>query len=1068
MTEFIKNFDSRMENNNFEIWFEEKLYDLYVLDEVHNKYWLIQKFFEYIKCDLDIKYYVLLFIKFLWEKSKFDNNDTVNSLKSIIQNYFENGIWEYYFIEDSLETLTCISGNDSKFFKEVFQKYLDKIWKSIRLLAVFLKIFSILKINNYCFDVIVLILKNEEKSYYKFDVWKYLNELDNKEFRKYTLKLFKIFTLKNEKEHLIDLGKYVWLINFPVKSWKYLEYEFDNKKIIDRLLLKIKVILTSNNDLKIIKNFLFSDLDIISFRYQNIAKNYFDIKLFLILQEKDSDTLYQYLKQSNLSNVSFSNSEFIYDQLDTKNIWKILELYKQNVNFFFRIYLLIKEKNNKLLNIIKKNKKFYDNLILIEKQSLEEQEKRNLEEKKRWEEWKKWILYMAEINDWYYPKLLQDYYNMTNDSDDFNKFSNTEKQKLKKNVKKQALWCLNSINMTDYADERMKNIVTFEKKWEWSYSITPFIHYLYRILSISKKLKFDISEYYKEFVLLYPLVFWDESQKLFLDFLNWKIKSEDVDYILKAYSEDLHENAIWLKFYNPNWLCKFYEKFKRYFLPKQKEKLKNILLDFIETEKIRYKDEFIEKYAELVNKEEFIDIYHEPTINYFKSIISNEIPVSENDKIEFDKQLKINELLITNFKDIDAVLWRIKQIKEWIVKFNNPYALKNWEYVWRVHAISSLENELEFMWNDNRSFYHFVIIKNTVDIRDEMLELLELWLKLDQEIKLWNKESDYKSYSNYLINVFYYYVKNLDRKKKYYGQTLKLINKFPENNLNISLLRKYFWLGLNDGIIFDYNGNCFKYMKKILFLENQNKNYKYNNILLKEENNKLKSTLWLVNPKCIVFVEWLTDKIILETAYSKIYWDNNDFIIRSTWGARELWELMKYLCDDKSEFKDILIIWIFDFDNEWFHCFNKVNNTENNIIKDLRYHKFSWLIKQSNKQDNKCFLMTLPVPRNRPDLAWNLLWNLSMITIEGLFSKKVLNKFFNYEDTNVRWNINNWHEVFFKWNEVLYVPDNDCRAKNDEKKKFSKFVSILSRKSFSEFFPLFEQIKKIIKFYSSQ
>lgn len=1053
MAEFIEKFNNRIKNRNFEIWFEEKLYDFYILDEIQNKYWLIQKFFEYIKSDLDIKYYILVFIKFLWEKNNFDNNDVVNCLEYIIQNYFENAKWEFNFIIYSLETLVCIWKNDSKFFKEIFKKYLDKIWKNIRLLAVFLEVFSVLKINDYCFDVIVLILKNSEKSFYKFDVWEYFDKLDDKKFRKYILKLFKIFTPKNEKEYLTDLGRYVWLINFSNKSSKYLEYELDNKKIIDEFLLKIKIILTSDNDLRIIKNFLFSDFDIISFRYQDIAKNYFDMNLFLILQEKDIDTLYQYLKQSNLSNVSFSNPEFIFNQLNSENIWKIIELYSQNVNFFFRIYLLIKEKNKKLLSILKKNKNFYNNLILIEKQSLEEQKKWNLEEEKRWNEWKKWILYMTDIDNWYYPKLLQDYYNMINDGDEINRFSNIEKQKLKKNVKKQALWCLNSININDYIDERIKNIVTFEVKWEWSYSITPFVSYLYRILNISKNLKFDVSKYYKEFILVFPLVFWDESQNFFLDFLKLKnLTQEDVDYILKAYNEDLHENAHELRFFNPSWLCKFYKKFKSSFSAKQIDKLKNILLEFIKSDKIRYKDDFIELYSELVYKEEFINIYHEPSINYFKSIISNEIPVSEEDKIEFSKQLKINELLITKFKDKNAVLWRIKQIREWVVKFNNPYVLKNWEFVWIVHAISSLENELEFILDDGRKFYHFVTIKNTVNIKDEMLGLLELWLGIDWEIKLWNRESDFKSYSNYLINIFYQYVKNLSRKKRYYNQTMKIIGKYEDNNLNISLLIKYFWLNINDNILFKHDEYCYKYKKKIIFLENQNKNYILENIRLKDDNYKLKYTLWLADPKCIIFVEWLTDKTIIETAYNKIYWDNNDFIIRSAWWARELSELMKGLCCDKTEFKSIITIGLFDFDSEWYLEFNRL--WESFHIEKKEW--FTWLFKKNT--NNKKYSMTLPIPWDKKDLASTYIGRKSMLSIENLFHSQVFETFFSANtDLSVKWEKDKWISFHLIWNDKI-------RSTEDQGQKiqFSKFISTLNRDDFIEFEPLFNLIKDII------
>ena len=44
------------------------------------------------------------------------------------------------------------------------------------------------------------------------------------------------------------------------------------------------------------------------------------------------------------------------------------------------------------------------------------------------------------------------------------------------------------------------------------------------------------------YVITYPILFWDKSTEDFLNFLNWKINEDDIDYILKIYSEDVYEN----------------------------------------------------------------------------------------------------------------------------------------------------------------------------------------------------------------------------------------------------------------------------------------------------------------------------------------------------------------------------------------------------------------------------------------------------------------------------------------------------------------------------------------------
>ena len=43
MTKFIEEFDRRISVKDFDVWFEDKLYESYLFDEMQNKHWLIQK-----------------------------------------------------------------------------------------------------------------------------------------------------------------------------------------------------------------------------------------------------------------------------------------------------------------------------------------------------------------------------------------------------------------------------------------------------------------------------------------------------------------------------------------------------------------------------------------------------------------------------------------------------------------------------------------------------------------------------------------------------------------------------------------------------------------------------------------------------------------------------------------------------------------------------------------------------------------------------------------------------------------------------------------------------------------
>lgn len=1063
MTKFIEEFDRRISVKDFDVWFEDKLYESYLFDEMQNKHWLIQKFFEYNKKEWDIKYYILVFIKFLWEKDRFFDEDVVELLKDYINQYLAKKVWDFDFFTMSLRTLYRINTKDICFFMKIFDLTIDSIWPNSYILSIFLRIFINSKLSDCFFKCAVLMLKSERRSFYEFEIWKYLIDLSEIEFKKYFIELLKLFTEAREKEQLIDLGRYVWLVNFVEKKWKYLEYELENKKIIDNLLKRIRNISFSKLEIKTIEKFLFSEINFISNKYQDVEKSYFNKNLFSILNKKDVDLLYNCIKQSDLSSFSFSNPEFICNNLGKNNIWKCIGLYKDYPNYFFRIYQLIKyNKRKDLISILKENKKFYDSLIAIEKQSKKEQQKWQKEELNKKNERKKWILELTKIKDekTFSPRLLQFYYNSMEHEDDFNVFTVTERKKLDKYTQKHAMICLNSAQIEGYNDEKIKNIVIYEETWEQSHSIGRYVHYLYRILNISEYLNFDISDFYKSFVLIYPLIFWDEAQNRLLAFYEWKIKKSDIDYILRAYSEDLHENAIWLKFYNPNWLCKFYEKFKKYFLPKQKEKIKNILLDFIESEKIRYKDEFIETYAETVNKESFIKIYNEPTINYFKSILSNEIPIPEDKKIDLDKQLKINELLITKFHDKNAMLWRIEQIKKWVVKFKNPNTLQPWQFIGVVHAVSALEDELEF-WHDNeRSFCHVIEIKSPINIKEKMLELFELWLKLQQDIKRWDIDSDYKSYSSYLIRVFYWYVNNLESKKRYYYKVIKLLDKYPNNDLNISILNKYFWIDTNSHTesLNKSKMSIYNQISKINILKDKESLLKKNIAYLEDEEQKAKSRINAF--KNIVIVEWETDKIILENAREKLYpWKYHNFIITYAKGCKILAPLLNDIAEWRQNWflkwnltNINKIIWIFDFDNEWYLAYNSMLwdyfKENNHYTEELGLSKIY----------NNISAIIIPIPSDKHCFANKKLGNHSMVEIENLFGNEVFDKYISSRWINLNtWNKFKLHE--FPGNTALYQIWND----KNNKENFAKFTAELNAKDFQNFEPLFDQIKNIIK-----
>ena len=1030
MTDFIDEFQNNLDLNDFDRWFEDKLYKLYLKQEGQNKHRIISKYFEFWDREENKKYFLLSFLKFLWKKKKFYDEDLVNWLKKQIHNYLNINTWLFDCFIISLDILFLIYDN-KKYFKNLFNDYRNKISWNARILMTFCDNFLSMEEINYYFECIILILKTESRIFYEFEIRQRFLSLHNLEFKKYFIKLINSFSKNEDKEYLKHYGEYRWLVS----KW----YSEQDIKIIDSFINRIAKVFNKKEKTKI-KKFLFWDLNFMSQNFLNIESNYFDNELFSVLSKEDENILFDFLKLADLRILSWHNAQFIGNNLTTKNVQKCINLYKEDPHNFFYAYLFLKSKHKtRILKIIKDNA-IFSSLAEIEKKQKENRKKWEIEEKNRTKEWKKWLLNLTRTDDWFYANFLQDYYNLINNKENYEKFSIKEKGKLDVAAKSQSISCLKYLGINNYSDEKIKKILTFKENWEWSYSTSRYVHYLYWVLHISQFLDFDISTYYKSFIITYPILFWDKSTEDFLNFLNWKINEDDIDYILKIYSEDVYENAIWVRYYNYNSVCKFYEKFNKLFSSSQKSKLKSILLDFIKSDKVKYKDTVLNLYAKLTKQKEFKKIYKQPKINYFKSVISNEKPISEEWKEEFKKQAKINELLISNFHDENALLRRINQLKKWKIWFIDN-SLKDGEIVWQMHFVSSIENELEFRHEEEN--FAYVITNNSLinkkEIKENMLKIFELWLEIQQKIKDGKEKKDYKSYSNYLINIFYKYVDNLKNKKRYYKNAMNLLQKYPGSELNISTLNKHFWIYWLSSI---EKNPCAKLQNKINNLIYKTEKLINDNVKLKQEKINLQNYIWIANPKCIIFVEWITDKYILDKAYSVLYWNNDDFVIRVWWWARQIEQLIK---NDNENFTQ-KIIGIVDYDNEWFLIFEnmkkerKIEETPLFIVKNQSYKNY--------------YMLSLPIPTIRSWLAWPNLGRKSMITIESMFHEKVFFDFFNQNPKKD----SNWKTISFAWNEKLFCTDN-----GEEKKLFANFINTLNnKKDFYEFKPLFETINDII------
>lgn len=1018
MTLFIKKFEKLLKSNDFEIWYEKELFQLYKENEQENNWWLKMKYYEMLR-NMDNNLWDLLhFIKYIWKNNWFTDNDLIKSFKNEILNSDKIYTKNFY-----LSCLYSINIHDNSYYEELYDKIIDTNKFNIDTAEIFLWIF----IDNHNFERFIscsiFIIYNRKTSLDDDRIWKYLSESKNIKFKKWILKIFDYFT-KNKKnpENFYD---YKWIIDFDSRneSEDYWFYR-DKKDIIDKLLSRIEWTIFNKKEQRIILDFLFSELNIYVGHYSDIEKNYFYKKIFTALCSKDNSIIIDFLKAVNLKHLTYSsNIKFICNFLNEDNISKCMNIYKNSDSKdFYNIYYYLKELDKKnVITCIKKDKLLFKILLDIEKEKNKNKEKWENENKIR-EQKRKDDLFMR-LNLLYDFKFLQDYEHYLRDKTILTSITTEEEKLLNEAAKRQSLNYLKRINIKNYSDKKIKELIHFEKKSENSYTVSQTDQLLYLIFRLSRSLGFNISCYYKLFVLCIPFFHWNLLRNEIFPFIKDKINKQDINFLLKLFSTDLNENTKWLRFYNTDsfaFLCNMLVK-SQSLSRSQLKKIKSITIDFIESENIQYKWQLIELLSQIIKrKSDFKKYYQEPNINYFKSIISNEVPISEEDKNEFEKQFKFNEALIIKYNDYDALIRRINQLKDGVVKCEDSF--KDFDESWNIvlwRWITKLEEELRFSSGSYLNLSYLVKECKSEKIKNQMLNLFEIWLEISEK-------EQFRLYAQYLVNIFSKYIMNIKENRSYNLKIINLIERYPNNTLYLHDIKKFCYIDDTQ-------------------LNNTNTSIYDNEIILKYKNklNILYQLLDIKECKWIVFCEWWTDKTILETARSKLYpWVKKSFFIQPSWWARTI----KVCINSWFTWYNI---WLFDFDNEWIYQFE---NFKRWYTIDLG-GDYSGLFRYNIEW--KKYLLTLPVPILKKWVASEKLWKHSLLNIENMFNEDVFDKFFS--ENIYWWVINDWNIIKLEWNDKIYLTEYE-----DQKENFSLFVNTLNYNDFKNFIPLFNLINKII------
>jgi len=617
-----------------------------------------------------------------------------------------------------------------------------------------------------------------------------------------------------------------------------------------------------------------------------------------------------------------------------------------------------------------------------------------------------------------------------------------------------------------------------------SFTIPRFLKDLLLCVNISVKLWMDISKYINIRKWLIPYVFDSELELILNDLLKiWidKLSKDDVDWLIDIYLNNRHWDLH--KFHNiriPTLISKWFVNIND-LSSHQKNSIYKVYINKLnDTEDVANWEKivFLESILEIwdFNKKWLYQEYSNyfakfNNYSYYEDYLLNNI--DENLIDGYERFLKLNEIMITLYKNKDCIKWRLKQLN----LIRTDYIRENWNWSWIWRGFSKRDEEIFRSNSKSKRFYMCLIdVIKYPNYVDDIKKILSIVKKF-----YFNEESYIK---RYIYDFCFEYFKKVSEKKQY--EVALLIN-------DEDFVKKYLFNVFSEAIKEKFRTHelekfCLNINKK----NNSNKNLgkKFWELLKKYEKSEKKvgelsmkldelNRCSLINKnsdniKIVLYVEWKYDKIYIEKAFyvlSQLFPNNfkwlNLSVVNCAW-ANNIPMLINSYINDWIQW---IHIWIFDIDSWWISAWENPNIENYWLERRLWKCDMKWNIFENKYKRNNGYLYSLILlpyteyfkdqifadnqentfekdddPRNYLKNKNVILNSVSspMFTIEHLLYWEGTNEFFDYE-------LSFWNK------KVLKVKNKKAKS------KLFEYVDkcVISNNIRMNFLPLFQYIKTL-------
>lgn len=612
-----------------------------------------------------------------------------------------------------------------------------------------------------------------------------------------------------------------------------------------------------------------------------------------------------------------------------------------------------------------------------------------------------------------------------------------------------------------------------------SFRIPRFIRDLVLCVSIHERLWIDISKHTDILIWLIPYLFDSELNLILNNLLKYKIAElgkKDVKWLIDIYLDKRQKDLG--KFQNtriPFLISKWFININELNKNQQKE-IYQIYKNKLSDENVSYweKKIFLDSILEIwvFDKERIYEEYRNIfqnflEYNYYEDYLLGNIDV---DLVEdYEKFLKINEILISLYKDEDCIKWRLKQLK-WI---KTNYIWKGWEVRWLT------KRDDEIFWSNSKDERFYMCLIKVINYPQYIEDVKEILLNI-QKVEF--NEEDYVRWYIYDFCLEYFKTASDDKQlkeallindkifvKRYLLKIMSEENKSKYREQEFQ--RLYFNMKEETEIVRDLK------IENELLREENGKLLQWNTDLEKELE-KYKTLFDNDEIEIFLYVEWRTDKFYLDMAHRclKSYKNLKIRVINCCWANEILNTILAYFLD----WKKWIHIWLFDFDSWWISA-RSVKNHDKILWTELRYKN----MREQDLFDDKIFVNKCKINNNSHYsliLLPILTDYIDQIFFDGKISNQVVSKQSNHaiqflESKGVIYNdfshplltiehflwdyFNNSYEEFetFWWNKLKCIKND-----NDKKKIMNDIKNSIDRvpqSIWENFEPIFQYIQKV-------